>query len=232
MEYDLWIAGGILAIGILLFFFLANRKKYRTPSEAKNYNRIRERLTLRELAEEYKEEEVESTDIAFNTDFDPFRVIRRIVTAVLSLYVGSVVMKTFAEVAKGTSSPFYEGLKLIGFQFEEATCMSNITTAYCQAGTMTQLTGEVHLAGIMSVMGIIIIAMILTEFISFDSKGVNEKKKGEYIDIRNKLTLREGEAKKKKKKKEEDKNDGSKNMSSNVGLVGWGGVDGNPATPF
>lgn len=38
----------IIAVGIIFFLYLATRRKYRDPSAAKNYTKIRDKLTLRE----------------------------------------------------------------------------------------------------------------------------------------------------------------------------------------
>ena len=40
--------GGTLLVGILLFFYLATRKKYLDPSAAHNYEKIRNNVTVRE----------------------------------------------------------------------------------------------------------------------------------------------------------------------------------------
>lgn len=49
------VSGVIVGLGILLFIFLALRKKYRTPTAAQNYENIRNKLTVRELEKPNKE---------------------------------------------------------------------------------------------------------------------------------------------------------------------------------
>lgn len=44
--------GGTLLLGVLLFFYLASRKKYRDKSAAENYEKIREKVTVRETPKE------------------------------------------------------------------------------------------------------------------------------------------------------------------------------------
>lgn len=54
-----WIISLVLVgLGIILFFYLASRKKYRDPSAAQNYEKIRNKLTVRE-PEKKKEPEYE-----------------------------------------------------------------------------------------------------------------------------------------------------------------------------
>ncbi len=45
---------GLFVLGIICFFILARRRAYRDPSAAQNYERIRNKLTLREYKEPKK----------------------------------------------------------------------------------------------------------------------------------------------------------------------------------
>lgn len=85
----------------------------------------------------------------FNKNYNVGRVVSRIVETVLALYVGGTVINTFGTVMNGTSSPFYDGLTLIGW-----TVTSN---------QITDTSG----AGVLAVIGIIGIASVVLEFVHF-----------------------------------------------------------------
>lgn len=87
--------------------------------------------------------------LRFNRRFNINRVVKRLVNTVLALYVGGTIMTTFGTVMNGTTSPFYSGLTLIGW-----TVTSNQITA---------TTGS----GVLAVVGIVAIAGIVTEFITW-----------------------------------------------------------------
>lgn len=87
--------------------------------------------------------------LRFNRNFNINRVVKSLVRTVLALYVGGTIMTVFGTVMNGTTSPFYTGLSLIGW-----TVSSN---------TITATSGS----GVLAVVGIIAIAQIVTEFISW-----------------------------------------------------------------
>lgn len=87
--------------------------------------------------------------LRFNRAFNVNRVVKRLVRSVLALYVGGTIMTVFGDVMNGTSSPFYSGLSLIGW-----TVTSNEITATSGSG-------------VLAVVGIIAIAQIITEFITW-----------------------------------------------------------------
>ena len=78
------------------------------------------------------------------------RVVSRLVNVIISLYVGGTIVTELGNVMNGTTSAFYSGLTLIGW----------IVSA---TGQITATTGS----GILSVIGIVGIASIVTEFVSF-----------------------------------------------------------------
>lgn len=61
MNWQYIVAGAIVVAGIFLFFYLATRKHYRDPSAAQNYEKIRNKLTTRDLEVEEDEEPVEGS---------------------------------------------------------------------------------------------------------------------------------------------------------------------------
>jgi len=87
----------------------------------------------------------------FNRSFNVNRVVKRLVRTVLSLYVGGTIMTVFGTVMNGTSSPFYTGLSLIGWTVNSTT------------GQITATSGS----GVLAVVGIIAIAQVVTEFITW-----------------------------------------------------------------
>lgn len=88
--------------------------------------------------------------VKFNSNFDVNRVVKRLVRSILALYVGGTIITTFGTVMNGTTSPFYSGLSLIGWTVDTNN-------------TITATNGS----GVLAVIGIIAIAQIVTEFISW-----------------------------------------------------------------
>ena len=96
--------------------------------------------------------------IRFNKNFNVNRVVKQLVQTILALYVGGTILTTFGTVMNGTASPFYTGLSLIGWTVATAACPT-VSTANC----ITATTGS----GVLAVVGIIAIAQIVTEFVSW-----------------------------------------------------------------
>lgn len=78
------------------------------------------------------------------------RVVAKVATTVIVLYVGGTILTEIGDVMNGTTSAFYEGLTLIGWTVDAT-------------GTITATSGT----GILSVIGIIAIASIVLEFVRF-----------------------------------------------------------------
>jgi len=89
--------------------------------------------------------------IKFNQSFNVNRVVKRLVRTILALYVGGTIISVFGTVMENTSSPFYTGLSLIGWTVDAST------------NTITATSGS----GVLAVVGIIAIAQIVTEFITW-----------------------------------------------------------------
>lgn len=100
----------------------------------------------------------------FNRSFNVNRVVKRLVRSVLALYVGGTVMTTFGSVMNGTESPFYQGLTLIGWTTSGSTA---VTCANSGSGTFTNCITSTTGSGVLAVVGIIAIAQIITEFITW-----------------------------------------------------------------
>lgn len=83
-------------------------------------------------------------------NIDVTKVVNKVVKVVLALYVGGTILIEIGNVMNGTASPFYTGLKLIGWTVDAT-------------GTITSTSGS----GILSVVGIIAVASIVMEFVEF-----------------------------------------------------------------
>lgn len=107
----------------------------------------------------------------FNRNFDVSHIVKRLVYTILSLYVGGVILTVFGTVMNCTSSGFYSGLSLIGWTVANAvtnaTCLAWEDSAVTAAGINNTITG-VTSGGVLSVVGIIAIAGIVMEFVSFN----------------------------------------------------------------
>ena len=111
----------------------------------------------------------------FNKNFNVGKVISRLITGVLSLYVGGTILNEFGSAMNGTHSGLYSGLSLIGWTVGDA--LINGTAGYyyseCDSGTIvtsgypTTCITDVSGTGVLSVIGILVIAQIIMEFISF-----------------------------------------------------------------
>lgn len=101
------------------------------------------------------------------------RVVSKVAGTIIALYAGGFVVNAIGDVIINTSSPFYKGLKLIGWTIStthNATFDSCGTTATLQAGEFTDVANcvtSVNGAGVLAVVGIIGVASIVLEFIEF-----------------------------------------------------------------
>lgn len=108
--------------------------------------------------------------IRFNKNYNIGRVVSRIVSTILYLYVGGTVLTVFGNVMNGTASPFYDGLTLIGWTISDSV---NGTTGDCNSHTAGANAGldisncitDTSGAGVLAVIGIIAIAGVVLEFV-------------------------------------------------------------------
>lgn len=127
----------------------------------------------------------------FNRSFNINRVVKRLVRSVLALYVGGTVMTTFGNVMKCSGSPFYNGLTLIGWtvtptQTVNSTAVITGVATACNATSTPAFISNLGASagnnvgvsnfnvitatsgsGVLAVVGIIAIAQIITEFITW-----------------------------------------------------------------
>ena len=78
------------------------------------------------------------------------RVVGKLTAVIIALYVGNEIINQIGTIVNGTTGPFNNGFKLIGW-----TVSSN---------TVTATTG----AGVLSVIGVVGIASIVLEFVTFN----------------------------------------------------------------
>lgn len=88
--------------------------------------------------------------IRFNRNFSIGRVVAKLVSVTLALYVGNTIMNVLGSVMNGTTGPFNLGFKLIGWTVSDA-------------GQITAYSGT----GVLAVIGLVGIASIVMEFVEF-----------------------------------------------------------------
>lgn len=98
---------------------------------------------------------------SFNRNWDINRVVRKLIYTILGLFVGGTILTTFGQVMNATASPFYSGLSLIGWT------VSSTAVACGSQGTVTNCITATTGTGILSVVGIISIASVVLEFVTW-----------------------------------------------------------------
>lgn len=114
---------------------------------------------------------------SFNRNWDVHRVVRKLVYTILGLFVGGTVLTTFGTVMKFTESPFYNGLNLIGWTVGAfpkwntthyaAQCANTSVAPTTAVSTATNCITSVDGAGVLSVVGILSIASVVLEFVTW-----------------------------------------------------------------
>ena len=106
------------------------------------------------------------------------RVVAKIVGMILALYVGGTILSEIGDVVVNSSSPFYQGLTLIGWTVGPtgtngtAGCFYSCSQTPVPACGLTTSTTSTCItstsgSGILAVIGIIGIASIVMEFVEF-----------------------------------------------------------------
>lgn len=93
--------------------------------------------------------------VRFRKKINIGRVITKVVTTALVLYVGGLIMTQIGSVVNGTTSPFNVGYSLIGWDVTSA----GLVDATSSPGT-----------GLLSVVGVIGFASVVLEFVEFRLK--------------------------------------------------------------
>lgn len=111
--------------------------------------------------------------VSFRKNFDVISLVKAIFIALVSLWVGGLLVNALGTVMNCTSSAFYQGLNFIGWTV--GTVTSNGTTyvgtcssAYKTAGTYYNVITDVSTGnGILVVVGIITMAALIMKFVKF-----------------------------------------------------------------
>lgn len=100
MNYYYLISAGIVFLGVVLFFYLSSRRKYRDPTEAQNYEKVRNKLSTRKLKVEEEQEE-ESFGL-----FNPASFVTTMMGLAIIVFVVVIVMGTSQTVLSADSSAY------------------------------------------------------------------------------------------------------------------------------
>lgn len=95
-----------------------------------------------------KKKNTEEVNIRFKSGVNISKVTSKLLTTIIGLYVGSYFLQTLGNTMNGTSSEFYQGLKLIGWQVDETNTITGTSSA-----------------SILAAIGMIMIASVSLEFI-------------------------------------------------------------------
>ena len=88
--------------------------------------------------------------VSFKKSINIPRVVAKVAGVIIALYVGNEIINQIGSIVNGTTGPFNNGFKLIGW-----TVTSNQVTATSGAG-------------VLAVIGIVGIASIIMEFVQFN----------------------------------------------------------------
>lgn len=119
--------------------------------------------------------------LRYNANFSVTRVVKKIAYAILALYVGGTIVDVLGTIMNKTESSFYHGFELIGWTVgrypynstsQSLTCNSvpvegtlswPVSTTPVGSNCITDVSGS----GVLAVVGIIAVASVALEFISF-----------------------------------------------------------------
>lgn len=91
-------------------------------------------------------------------DVNAIRVAMKIIGTIIALWVGGFAYNIVASIMNGSCSPFYKGLKLVGFTVGSAYCTDTTAT---DASTITGTNST----SLLAVIGVLAIFWIAFEFI-------------------------------------------------------------------
>lgn len=108
----------------------------------------------------------------YNKNANIGRAVTKIVGTLIALWVGGTIITEIGEVMNCTSSPFYEGLNLIGWTITDSVVDGGAGNIWCNGSALTDgatynnVVTDTSGSGILAVIGIIGIASVALEFIS------------------------------------------------------------------
>ena len=113
--------------------------------------------------------------ISFRKKVNIPRVVAKTAGVIIALYVGNEIINQIGAIVNGSQGPFNQGFKLIGWTVGGgltngtagnyyADCISGSIVATQPTNCVTDVSG----AGVLSVIGVVGIASIVMEFVSFN----------------------------------------------------------------
>lgn len=91
-------------------------------------------------------------------------VVRGLITTILILFVGGFLIMTLANVMKGSCSPFYTGLQLIGWKVGNETQAAGVTLWDGCAGS-NQILYDTSGVGVLTIVGLLALAGVVMQFV-------------------------------------------------------------------
>ena len=85
-----------------------------------------------------------------NGNVNIWRVVMKVIITLVALWGGGIAMTAIGSSINGTSSPFYQGLTIIGYTVDSTT------------NTITSTSGS----GILAIVGIFAMISIISEFVN------------------------------------------------------------------
>lgn len=108
------------------------------------------------------------------------RVVTKIVAVLIALWVGGEILTSVGAVMENTTSPFYQGLTLIGWTvgaFQNngthwaTSCGGDVSDGGVAVETGTNCITDVSGNGVLVVVGLVGIASVILEFVQFSKIG-------------------------------------------------------------
>lgn len=179
------IALAIVIFGIFVSFYLARRRKYRDPSAAPNYERIRDKLTLRKDTVKEEVEKDEEDEESHSSPLDNLTsLIMGIVVVAVTVVIGIYVAGTLGETLQTT----------IAQNTSTYSAAGNVTS---QMAIMLPLLSGWFPIFVMVMVGIIVISIVSRVFygnsevsVEQENEAKSNKNINHYRKTRDKLSRR------------------------------------------
>jgi len=106
--------------------------------------------------------------VSFKKKVNIPRVVAKTAGVIIALYVGNEIINQIGSIVNCTQGPFNDGFKLIGWTISDN--VANTTCANLNGVGMTfdNVVTSTSGAGVLSVIGVVGIASIVMEFVSFN----------------------------------------------------------------
>lgn len=110
--------------------------------------------------------------VGFKKDVSLGKLVAMLLAAVITLYVGGQIIENFGSALQGTTSPFYNGFTLIGWGVgngvvngTEGSCHSAVHGLSAQTAALPNCLLTVNTGGVLSVVGIVVLAFVIKKVI-------------------------------------------------------------------